>query len=157
MALWHYKSYLVPLPTKDLTKEEFELEDGWEINCDWSWERCGEEVIDCCNKWFSPVESWSESILMFGEADDRLEISIDKKSGVVEDVRIKANLTEDNFKSFIFEDIIELCEISQVKVLDAYSGRMFSANVENFRKSVINSNAARFLNNPDEYFQSIKT
>ncbi|ARU57072.1 hypothetical protein OLMES_3029 [Oleiphilus messinensis] len=150
MALWHYKCYLVPEPTKFVSEGESEFLPETDEN--WEWLDCGKEVLEFAEEYFRPVESWSEEILMYGYGEHRIEIGVQEKK--VTDVRVRAAVSSEHFSEFMTE-ILELCDIAGLRIFDVYQNHIVDASSENLKNSILNSNAYKFCKNQERYFEGL--
>ena len=157
MAIWHYKCNLVPKPTKEPQKKLLS-EDGFipSIEEDWEWMSTGARLLTQIKDQYSSTESWSEEILMFGCEKDKIEIAFFENSNEVEYVSVSLDLRSDSWKEFL-RKLIPICEKLQIRVYDWNSFDIFDANRENFRESIRNSNAIKFVVDPEGYLSSLSS
>lgn len=155
MAVWHYECNLVPKPTKE-PKEKKITGEGFipELDEDWEWMNTGERLLSHVKEEFNVTDSWSDEILMFGSEEDRIDVALFEDSEMVEYVSVRADLRNEEWKDFL-KRLIPICEKLQLRVYDCYSFDIFDANIENFRNSIENSNAAKFVVDPEKFLTSL--
>lgn len=151
MAIWHYKCKLVPKPTKEPMVKQI-TEDGFipDVEGDWEWMSTGERFLRHVRQQFNVMDSWSDEILMFGSEGEKIDIAFFEDSKKVEYVSVRFDLRNEEWKDFLTK-LIEICENLQLRVYDCYSFNIFDANIDNFRESIKNSNAAKFLVDPEKF------
>ena len=157
MAIWHYKCNLVPKPTKEpLVKQR--TEDGFipDVEEDWEWMSTGDRLLSHVKELFNVTDSWSDEILMFGGEDDRIEIALVEDTDRVEYVSVRLDLRNDYWKDFLSK-LIPIFEKLQLRVFDCYSFDIFDASADNFRESVRNSNAIKFVTDSEKFLTSLSS
>ncbi len=157
MAVWHYKCNLVPKPTKE-PEEKRLSEDGFipSIDEDWEWMSTGARLLTQIKGQYSSTESWSEEILMFGSEEDKIDIALFEDSNEVEYVSVCLDLRNEDWKEFL-RKLIPICEKLQIRVYDWNSFDILDANIENFIESIKNSNAIKFVVDPEGYLSSLSS
>jgi hypothetical protein len=155
MAVWHYKCNLVPKPTKEPLVKQI-TEDGFipDVEEDWEWMNTGERLLSHVREQFNVTDSWSDEILMFGSEDDRIDIALIEDSHIVEYVSVRLDLRNDYWKDFL-NRLIPIFEKLQLRVFDCYSFDIFDVSADNFRESIKNSNAIKFVTDPEKFLTSL--
>lgn len=97
--------------------------------------------------------SWSDSIKQYGLLDSTcIEILLDKNNHV-EEITLRLDLI--NFSLYELECLCEFAIYNNF--LMEYENELYTVNKNNFIKIIQKSDALKFLENPQEFLNSLKT
>lgn len=117
--------------------------------------KCSDKTFQCSlNKLetsFLKEESWSKRIIQYGKLDSTcIEISL--YNDTIDDISIRVDL-----QTISKEKLLTICDfINENKFLIEYADETYEADVETFVKIFKNSDAHRFLTDPQKYLSQTK-
>lgn len=155
MAIWQVPIELVPAKWAEEHKFETDLlygEYGFDTTCAWI-ENQPTKNLDAVFSLILPkAESWSEDLLVWG-SDKQHDISVCHGDGIIFSIGFRLDL-----RGNVTSLISALCDaaISLSCVLFVPGQKvMFKPNMFELKRYILNSNAARFVQDPERFLNDL--
>ncbi|WP_276380573.1 hypothetical protein [Flavobacterium sp. H4147] len=163
MAIWQYLLIVVPKNSIDQNYNIFE-NNKTEFLPDTNsyWENLVGSTSDIISELdqILPRAHWSTDTFVSWKGDDKNNedndghISLTDDKSQIEELTFRIDLRKESNITNTLHSILDLCKKHNFVLIDL-KGKIFEPNLEDILESIKTSNAARFLNDPIQFFEDL--
>ena len=156
MAIYQFIVVLLPKPWLSNDKNNVSAlfnEDGYDVSDAWKTYQPTEELYSLLSEVLPRGKSWHTDLKVWGN-QEYSDIQVWDEDGSVESISIRLDLREDT-NSLLAKVVNLAIELNCVLFIPGSKG-VLEPNVFELNEIMNNSNAAKYVNNPDDYLKGIK-
>jgi len=155
MAVWEFRCSLVPKDTKEPLSKICDSEGFMpQLDEDWQSNNLGTKLFDYLTLNFQVEESYCGPKFIFNTTDNSLGLCVNEQNQQVNEVSVNIDLRTKVWTDFVV-NLLKITEKFQLRVYDYDSFDIYDATKESIYLHIKNSDAARFVRSPKEYFEEI--